>query len=578
MLPAHPAGLEQKFQTNVTSPETQQQSGPALLFPMRVYLLLTAILPIFAVAPLFYPGYIQTHSGFIPLWNVVDLRTNLGDLGWTPQIATTFDPLRGDGLLPYYLASLLPLSPIAAIKLIFGLSWLLGSVGMFLWLKSWLGHPGALIAALVYTYLPHQIVTVYVRGAWGEALFWGLLPWVILSTTYLVTSPKLRILPIAALFWLGSGLSQLGLTLWALIFILLLLLVVHRSQALLPILAALLGTIATIIVYILLPPHTLFIFTPTSFGDHFLFLFQLVSAFWGFGPSLPGWNDGLSFQIGLAAVGLSILSLFLWWRGGAEHLRPVNRTDRRLVFFFGAALVLILLQFSLTSFLWEFPLLLGHPLSNTLTYPWQLLGFIGLCLSVLAGVALWLDRQLTHLPIFGSIIIVIILSVYPYLLPQFVQVDSNLIEYPKAGLGDGQLALLAYDFSVATSGYTVGLDRGETTIPLAVHGPLKAGDTLMMNVTWQPLQRFDNDLKVFVHLVDANDNVLAQFDGQPLEGTHPTSQWIPGEIIDDTYPLLVPPDATPGPYRVFIGLYDEATLERLPVSTDSAGRVILDVQ
>lgn len=577
MLPAHPSDLGQRRQTDVTSPESQQQIGPQL-FSMRASLLLAVILSIFAVAPLLYPGYIQTHSGFVPLWNVIDLRANLGDFSWTPHIVTTFDPLRSDGLLPYYLAGLLPLTPVTAIKLILGFGWLLGGAGMFLWLKSWLGHPAALIAALVYTYLPHQIVTVYVRGAWGETLFWGLLPWVILSTTYLVTSPKIRLLPITAFFWLGLGLSQLGLTLWTLIIILLLLLVVHRSQVLLPLLAALVGVVATIGVYLLLPPHMLFTLPSISFGDHFLFPFQLVSAFWGFGSSLPGWDDGLSLQIGLAAIGLSVLSLFLWWRGEAEHLPPINRTDRRLIFFFGAALVLILLQFSLTSFLWDLPLLLGHPLSGTLTYPWQLLGFIGLCLSVLAGVALWLDRELTHLPIFGSIIMVIILSVYPYLLPQFIQVGPSIMKHPQAELGNGQLALLTYNFSVMTSGHTVGLDRGEATIPLSIYGPLKADDTLLMSVTWQPLQTFGNDLKVFVHLVDANGNVLAQFDGQPQEGAYPTSQWLPGETIDDTYPLLIPADAALGPYRVFVGLYDEATLERLPVPTDSAGRVILDVQ
>ena len=33
-----------------------------------------------------------------------------------------------------------------------------------------------------------------------------------------------------------------------------------------------------------------------------------------------------------------------------------------------------------------------------------------------------------------------------------------------------------------------------------------------------------------------------------------------------------------GPYRAFIGLYNETTGQRLPVPTDVAGRVILDVR
>ncbi len=576
VLPTIPSPeSEQSDVAKIVSSQTQRQIT-SISLSTPVCLLLALILPVFAIAPLFYPGYIQTHSGFVPLWNAVDLRANLGDLSWMPHIATSFDPFRSDGLLPYYLAGLLPLTPVSAVKLVMGLGWLLGSVGMFLWLKSWLGNPGALVAALVYTYLPHQITTVYVRGAWGESLFWGLLPWAILAATYLVTSPKVILLPLAAFFWLWLGLSQLGLTIWALLLVIALLLVVHRPQAALPILSALLGVAAAIAVYLFLSPYPLFTPAIAPFTDHFLYPFQLVSAYWGFGHSRLGWNDGLSLQIGLAAIGLAVIGVFLWQRNQPSELEEVSRTDRRLIFFLSAAIILTLLQFSPTAFLWNLPP--GYSLSNTLTYPWQLLGLVGLCLSILAGAALWLDLQLRRLPLLGAIIIIVILSVYPYLLPQFVQLDSRLTSPPQAELGDAQLMLLSHNFSVLTSGHTVGLERGQTSIPLALHGPLQANNILVLNVVWQPLQPFADDLKVFVHLVDSNDNVLAQFDGRPQEGTHPTSRWISGEIINDAYPILVPPDAPPGPYRVFIGLYNQTTLQRLPVPTDSAGRVILDVQ
>jgi hypothetical protein len=328
-------------------------------------LLLVLILPVFAIAPLFYPGYIQTHTGFIPLWNLANLRASLGDLSWTPHIATHFDPLRSDGLLLYYLAVVLPFAPTTAVKIVIGLSWLLAGVGMFLWLRSWLGNPGALVAALVYTYLPYQIATVYVRGAWGETLFWGLLPWAILATTYLVTSPKMALLPVAAFFWLLLGLSQLGLTIWALVFVSLLLLVVHRPQALLPITSGLVGTVMAGVVYLLLPAHSLFSPGRTPFTDHFLYPFQLFSAYWGLGPSRPGWDDGLSLQLGLAAIGLTIISVSLWQRGQSSRL-PVSRTDHRLIFFLSMPSALTLLQFGLAAFLWNIPIWPGSGRSGPL--------------------------------------------------------------------------------------------------------------------------------------------------------------------------------------------------------------------
>ncbi|MBI1876694.1 MAG: hypothetical protein HYR94_00360 [Chloroflexi bacterium] len=118
----------------------------------------------------------------------------------------------------------------------------------------------------------------------------------------------------------------------------------------------------------------------------------------------------MSFQLGLAAIGLAFLGIILW-----QQHKQISPTDRRLVFFSGAVVVIIVLQFGLIEPLWRLPLLPGYTLASSLTYPWQLLGLAGLCLAVLAGAGVWLDEQLTRLPLFSSIIILIILSSYSYL-------------------------------------------------------------------------------------------------------------------------------------------------------------------
>lgn len=552
--------------TEAAASSASQGVGPILSTPTSILLVL--LLSAFAIAPLSYPGYWQNHSGFIPIWNLIDLRANLGDVSWIPHIATSFDPLRSDGLLPYYLAALLPVEPVVAIKLVIAFGWLLGGVGTFLWLRSWLGAAGALVASLVYTYLPYQIVTVYVRGGWGETLFWGLLPWAILAATYLVTTPKVILIPIAAFFWLLLGLSQLGLAIFAVLFITAMLLSIHRPQALLPLLSAGLGIAGAAALYLLLSSHSLFQPAPTLLTDHFLYPFQLFSAAWGFGASRPGWDDGLSLQIGLAVIGLTILFVVIWLR---EQKTTATKTDRRLLFFLSAALLLSLLQFSLTAFIWSF-------LAALVTYPWQPLGFIGLAMAVMAGAALWLDARLRQLPSLAAIIIIVVLSVYPYLLPVFIQPEKPWLDGPQAQWDGNQLILLDHRFSVATTGHTAGLNLGETTIPLQQQGRLRPNDRLVVEVMWQPLQIFDTDLKVFVHLVDTNNNVLAQFDGYPQAGSYPTSQWIPGELISDAYPILLPDTLPPGPYRTFLGLYNENTLTRLPIPTDPDGKVILNIQ
>ncbi|MFN8458098.1 MAG: hypothetical protein U0401_26180, partial [Anaerolineae bacterium] len=247
-------------------------------------------------------------------------------------------------------------------------------------------------------------------------------------------------------------------------------------------------------------------------------------------------------------------------------------------FWLGSVVILILLQFPFTYLSWQTPIFPGYTLSDTLTYPWQLLGLIGLCLSVLGGAAWRFDPQLTRLPIFGAIIIFIILSSYSYLNPQFFPLTPEMKSGPQAQLGNAQVAVLSHNFSVESSGQTAGLLTQAVAIPLEVYGLPHANQTLRLNVTWQPLQPLNEDLKVFAHLVDAQNKVLGQFDGQPQQGIYLTSDWIPGELIEDSYPLTFPADTPPGPYRVYLGLYNETTGARLPVPGDPEGRVMWDVE
>ena len=82
------------------------------------------------------------------------------------------------------------------------------------------------------------MTTLYVRGSWSEAFFWGFLPWALLAATYLVAQPKLPIIIIGIVFWVALGLCQLGLTVWAFVFLVFMQLIFHRPQSLWPIVSA----------------------------------------------------------------------------------------------------------------------------------------------------------------------------------------------------------------------------------------------------------------------------------------------------------------------------------------------------
>jgi hypothetical protein len=91
---------------------------------------------------------------------------------------------------------------------------------------------------------------------------------------------------------------------------------------------------------------------------------------------------------------------------------------------------------------------------------------------------------------------------------------------------------------------------------------LAAGPTTQLTLTWQSLAASDSDYTVFVHILDADGQIVAQADQQPRNGAYPTSLWTPGEFVVDTYTFNLPA----GTYSAEIGLYAPETGERLAVA------------
>jgi hypothetical protein len=120
---------------------------------------------------------------------------------------------------------------------------------------------------------------------------------------------------------------------------------------------------------------------------------------------------------------------------------------------------------------------------------------------------------------------------------------------------DGQVRFLGYD-----------LER--TTV--------KPGDLLRVTFYWQAQRRMETSYTVFTHLLDAQDRIRGQKDSPPMAGAHPTTRWLEGEVITDTYAIPVAPDAPSGPYTLKIGMYELATMQRLPAFDEASNRLTDD--
>ncbi len=72
---------------------------------------------------------------------------------------------------------------------------------------------------------------------------------------------------------------------------------------------------------------------------------------------------------------------------------------------------------------------------------------------------------------------------------------------------------------------------------------------------WRAVGPVPDDYRVFVHLLDAYGDRVAQSDGVPALWTRPTSGWSPGERIEDRHGLSLPADLPLGDYTLIVGLY-----------------------
>lgn len=104
---------------------------------------------------------------------------------------------------------------------------------------------------------------------------------------------------------------------------------------------------------------------------------------------------------------------------------------------------------------------------------------------------------------------------------------------------------------------------------------LRPGQALDVILDLQSLRWMGEDQSVFVHLLDPQGRLRAQYDDLAGGRQHPTSTWVSGEIVRQRFPIVVPADAPPGDYRLEAGFYQLATMGRLAL-LDAAGKPLGD--
>lgn len=274
--------------------------------------------------------------------------------------------------LPYYLGY--PLYKIGfgivhTFKVLMAASVLVGAIGVYL-LGLYFASPSvALVGSVIYTYLPYHAVDVFVRGTLGESWAIAIFPFVVLRLILAIKKPTIVNIIWSGVFFALLILSHQIAFMFALpiIFVLILSLNLDQSQktrfsVFAKSLFVSLGLTTYYLVPLFIEKSSIQQNSPFNFYDHFPFIKQLIYSKWGYGASVIGPGDGLSFQIGFVLIFLLLLSLIALFRS------PLSKVNRPILSTIGVFTFVLYLMNIRSSWLWE-----SFALSQTIQFPWRLL-------------------------------------------------------------------------------------------------------------------------------------------------------------------------------------------------------------
>lgn len=274
-------------------------------------------------------------------------------------------------VLPFYLGSIifgLTKSLISSYKIITLITIPLSSVAMYYWLKQHTSKFLSVAGAILYVYTPYRAVDLYIRGSLGENYAFVFFPLTALFVYKSINKkdPKyigLLGISVAALI-LSHNLSPLIFLPWLGLYALTLAWKKGIKNIRKPIYGMLLGLggssywwLPALIDKGLLANQAVF-----AYIDHFPFIKQLIIPYWGYGSSVWGPTDELSFQIGVVNLAL-VLFAGIWFL--MRKAKKNTSVALLIICYFFSAVFLMNIR---SNFLWK-----SFFLADYIQFPWRLL-------------------------------------------------------------------------------------------------------------------------------------------------------------------------------------------------------------
>jgi len=290
--------------------------------------------------------------------------------------------------LPFYIGEvihLLGFSLVDSIKIVFGLSIPLSMYFMYKFLKEFLPEELSLAGSVLYVYAPYRAVEIFVRGTIGEIVAFVIIPIVALSFVKLTKENQ-------SLKWVGiAGISIAALVLshniiaymfmpFALLLLVsrIIFIIKNKKAAIIRSLTGVfLGLAAS--VYFWLPAiyesRLMHYDTVFNFYDHFPALKQFITPYFGYGASVPGPYDTMSFYFGLTGILTAIFGLILF----VLKFKKFS-LEEKMFFIWGEVILLVsifMMNFR-SAFLWR-----NLPLLPYFQFPWRFLAMVVFSIPIL---------------------------------------------------------------------------------------------------------------------------------------------------------------------------------------------------
>ncbi len=369
--------------------------NPDILSPLIVVILATV-----AGWWLLLPGYYNMHDDLQMMRQLI-IETCLRDgqipCRWTQHMGYGYGfPLFNYyPQLPYIVGEVfrvIGFSFVNTAKLLFFTSLVASGIAMYFLAREFWGRQGGIISSAFYIWAPYHSLDIYVRGAMNEA--WALVwfPLILLSSYKLIITSKFKYIIILALGFYGllnsHNLMVLIFTplfaVWCLMWIL-----KNKSWRVIPklILSGLWAFGLSAFFTIPVAFEQKFVQVESlivgyyDYVAHFTTLNQLlISRFWGYGASVWGEEDRMSFQLGyLHWILPTLLLIYVLWKYYKD--RKIDNTTIVTSFFVMSGWFALFMAHNKSTPLW----VVFNDVLKFVQFPWRFLTLAIFSFSAVAG-------------------------------------------------------------------------------------------------------------------------------------------------------------------------------------------------